>query len=71
MTAPTQPTPDRVMQFITGGWASAILGSAAKHGIFNALEGGGDDARGVARKTGYFRTWFTGTARWPDGAWTG
>jgi len=52
MTGPAQPTPDRVMQFITGGWASAILGSAARHGIFNALEGGGDDARGVARKTG-------------------
>jgi SAM-dependent methyltransferase len=40
------------MQFITGGWATAILGSAAKHGIFNALEGNGDDARGVAKKTG-------------------
>lgn len=52
MTGSAQPTPDRVMQFITGGWATAILGSAAKHGIFNALEGGGDDARGVARKTG-------------------
>jgi len=40
------------MQFITGGWATAILGSAAKHGIFNALEGNGDDAKGVAKKTG-------------------
>jgi SAM-dependent methyltransferase len=40
------------MQFITGGWASAILGSAARHGIFNALEGGGGNARGVAQKTG-------------------
>src|SRR5436190_7571133 len=52
MTAPAQPTPDKVMQFITGGWATAILGSAAKHGIFNALEGNGDDAKGVAKKTG-------------------
>jgi SAM-dependent methyltransferase len=40
------------MQLITGGWATAILGSAAKHGIFNALEGGGDDAEGVAKKAG-------------------
>jgi SAM-dependent methyltransferase len=37
------------MQMITGGWAAAIVGSAAKHGIFNALEGG-DDASGVAKK---------------------
>jgi len=52
MSAPIGPTPDKVMQLITGGWAAAILGSAAKHGIFNALEGGGDDAAGVAKKTG-------------------
>jgi ubiquinone/menaquinone biosynthesis C-methylase UbiE len=48
----TQPTPDRIMQFITGSWATAIVGSAAKHGIFNALEGEGDDAKGVAKKAG-------------------
>ena len=52
MNAPTGPTPDKVMQLITGGWAAAILGSAAKHGIFNALEGDGEDAKGVAKKTG-------------------
>src|SRR2546428_12977918 len=52
MTIPTGPTPDKVMQLITGGWATAILGSAAKHGIFNALVGGGDNAMSVAKKTG-------------------
>jgi hypothetical protein len=52
MTEPVQPTPDRVMQFITGGWATAILGAAAKHGVFNALERDGDNAKGVATKTG-------------------
>jgi SAM-dependent methyltransferase len=52
MAASTEPTPDKVMQLITGGWATAILGSAAKHGVFNALEGDGDDAEGVAKKTG-------------------
>src|SRR5678815_2975326 len=52
MSPTSQVTPDKIMQFITGGWASAILGSAAKHGIFNALEGAGDDARGVSQKTG-------------------
>ena len=52
MSIPTEPTPDKVMQLITGGWAAAILGSAAKHGIFNALEGEGDDAAGVAKKAG-------------------
>ena len=52
MSVPTGPAPDRVMQIITGGWASAILGSAAKHGVFNALEGGGDEAARVATKAG-------------------
>ena len=46
------PTPDKVMQCITGGWAAAILGSAARHGVFNGLEGDGDRAEGVAKKTG-------------------
>lgn len=52
MSTPTEPTPDKVMQLITGGWAAAILGSAAKHGIFNALEAGGDAAESVAKKAG-------------------
>src|SRR5579864_5158236 len=52
MNVLTEPTPEKVMQLITGGWAAAILGSAAKHGVFNALEGGGDDAQGVAMKAG-------------------
>src|SRR3954466_10775008 len=52
MSGPGGPAPDKVMQLITGGWATAILGSAAKHGVFNALEGGGDDAAGVAKKAG-------------------
>ena len=43
MTVPTGPTPDKIMQLITGDWATAILGSAAKHGIFNAREGGGEE----------------------------
>lgn len=52
MSAPDGPVPDKVMQMITGGWAAAILGSAAKHGVFNALEGGGEAAEGVAKKAG-------------------
>src|SRR4029077_16289998 len=48
----TEPKPDKVMQLITGGWASAILGSAVKHGIFNALEGGSGNAEDIASKTG-------------------
>ena len=52
MTAPGGPTPDKVMQFITGGWVTAIVGSAARHGVFNVLEAGGDHAEGVAQKTG-------------------
>ena len=46
------PTPDKVMQCITGGWAAAIVGSAARHGVFNALEGDGDRVEGVAKKAG-------------------
>jgi SAM-dependent methyltransferase len=52
MSQSAVPTPDRIMQIITGGWAAAILGSAAAHGVFGALEGHGDNAEGVATKTG-------------------
>jgi ubiquinone/menaquinone biosynthesis C-methylase UbiE len=51
MSTQVEPTPDKVMQLISGGWAAAILGSAAKHGVFNAVEGDGEDAEGVSRKS--------------------
>src|SRR5579872_4206309 len=46
------PTPEKVMQIITGGWATSILGAAAQHGIFTALEGNPADTETVAKKTG-------------------
>jgi ubiquinone/menaquinone biosynthesis C-methylase UbiE len=46
------PTPEKVMQIITGGWASSILGAAAQHGLFTALEGNPATAENVAKKTG-------------------
>ena len=46
------PTPDKVMQLITGGWASSILGAAARHGVFTALEGDPNTADGLATKAG-------------------
>jgi ubiquinone/menaquinone biosynthesis C-methylase UbiE len=46
-----QPTPDKVMQLITGGWAASVLGAAARHGVFTALEGHADTAEGVAKRT--------------------
>ena len=46
------PSPEKVMQFITGGWVAGVLGSAARHGIFAHLENGGDTAEGVAKKAG-------------------
>jgi len=52
MSEADTPTPDKIMSIITGGWAAAILGSATKHGVFNALDGGGDNADGVAQKMG-------------------
>src|SRR3954470_11214075 len=52
MSVEPSPTPEKIMQFISGGWAAAILGSAAKHAIFNALEGDGGDANSVAQRCG-------------------
>ncbi|HTC63001.1 MAG TPA: methyltransferase dimerization domain-containing protein [Candidatus Saccharimonadales bacterium] len=46
------PTPEKVMQIITGGWATSILGAACQHGIFTALEGNPGDTETVAKKTG-------------------
>ena len=48
----TGPTPEKVMQIITGGWATSILGAACQHGIFTALEGNPADTETVAKKTG-------------------
>ena len=52
MSIQPSPSPDRIMQLISGGWSTAILGSAARHGIFNALDGDGGDARNVAARCG-------------------
>ena len=46
------PTPDKVMQLITGGWAASILGTAARHGLFTALEAHPGTAQDVAKTTG-------------------
>src|ERR1700722_14711044 len=47
----TGPNPEKVMQLITGGWATAILGGATQHGLFTALEGNPATAETVAKKT--------------------
>src|SRR5690349_5323340 len=52
MTTLAAPTPDKIVQMINGGWVAAILGSAARHGVFEALEGGSGTAETVAQKTG-------------------
>src|SRR5579883_2351651 len=46
------PKPDKIMQLITGGWAASILGAAARHDVFGALEQGATDAKTVAQKAG-------------------
>ena len=51
----TGPTPDKILQLITGGWACSILGAAARHGIFTALEANPDTTEGVAKTTGISR----------------
>lgn len=48
----SETTPDRIMQIITGGAACCIVGAAARHGIFTALEGSSDTADSLAKKTG-------------------
>ena len=46
------PTPDKIMQLVTGAWAASILGAAARHGLFTALEDNPDTAAGLAKKAG-------------------
>jgi hypothetical protein len=48
----TAPSPEKVMQVISAGWACSILGAAARHGVFTHLEGPGDNAAGLAKKAG-------------------
>ena len=48
----TGPTPDKVMQLMTGGWAASILGASARHGVFAALEEHPGTAQDVAKKAG-------------------
>lgn len=47
----SRPAPEKVMQIITGAWATSILGAAVRHGIFAALEGNPAAAGDVAKKT--------------------
>jgi len=46
------PTPDKVMQLISGGWACSILGAAVRHGMFAALELNPDTTEGIAKRIG-------------------
>lgn len=46
------PTPDLIMQLMTGSWAAGLLGTAARHGVFTALEGAPETAAGLAAKIG-------------------
>jgi len=47
-----QPTPERIMQFATGYWATGLLGAAASLSVFTHLEGGADTADRVAAQAG-------------------
>jgi ubiquinone/menaquinone biosynthesis C-methylase UbiE len=47
----TGPSPEKVMQIITGGWATSILGAGARHGIFAALEGHPATVEEIAKDT--------------------
>lgn len=52
MNDASRPTPDKLLQIITGGWAAAVLGAAARHRLFDALEPEGAEAAAVAEKSG-------------------
>jgi hypothetical protein len=47
-----QPTPERIMQLATGGWAAGILGAAASHSVFTHLEAGANTADKLAAQAG-------------------
>jgi SAM-dependent methyltransferase len=49
--AADRPAPDKIMRFITGGWAAAIVGAGARHGVFTCLEAGPANVAQVAEKT--------------------
>src|SRR5262245_38836910 len=50
-----QPTPDKVMRIVTGGWACSILGSAVIHSLFRHLEGEGLPVETLSQKAGISR----------------
>lgn len=52
MSTVAAPSPEKVMQMITGGWAASVLGAAARYGVFDALDAGGGTAETVAQSTG-------------------
>lgn len=39
------PSPEKIMQLISGSWSTAILGAAATHSIFNVLDAGATTAQ--------------------------
>lgn len=46
----SQPTSDRIMQLITGYWATGIVGAAATHSVFTHLEDGATTAGVLAER---------------------
>src|SRR5690349_20318123 len=46
------PSPEKVLQLITGGWACSILGAGVRHQIFTKLEGAPDTGESIASKVG-------------------
>ena len=45
-----QPTPERILQISTGGWAASILGAAVSHHLFAHVESGEDTAEKLAKR---------------------
>lgn len=46
----TRPSPERILQLSTGGWAAAILGTATTYALFAHLEAGENTAARLAKR---------------------
>ena len=69
----TEPTPERIMQLATGGWATGILGAAASHSLFTHLEAGANTADKLAAQAGLSergaQVLLDGSSAWAWSSW--
>jgi SAM-dependent methyltransferase len=52
MDAAAQPSPEKIMQITTGGWAAGLLATGAIHSVFTHLDNGAATVEDVATQAG-------------------